>query len=1056
MHHGLRRSVLLLALSAGACVGPPARQSAPSTGSPFRSSQTKPTCPDRAPLAPLAREPQRLKQQAGYFLQLQGGMAPDKSKLLGSAGQPVAAGIRDLRAGALPHLALELAVGQRVEIETRALSQGADTVLHLWSPEQQREVARDDDGGSEPGASRIRFTATAAGTHVLLLRAYSGADDGLCDLLVDGTVRFEQVKFGGAGVLVSGGVTLQSVLLNDGEGQEPWPPSPRAALDTLLLLLDPATGALAALDDDSGVELGSRLQVAAETGRVVVGAFRGADEGTARLAVNDLAAGDGDGDGLGDGLERALCLCSRGDDVACGFDCKAAVSPQDSDGDGLSDAVELLGLDDEQFPQLLPRWGADPRHKDLFVEIDLADWTDVDARPPVRHFGRTLTAQDAHVAARVFARLTAMDNPAGEQGIRLHLDLGQRCGSLASGIDGVCGDLCAVGRDGLRRCGQSHFPGPPAFRRDGLAPARRHLFHVAVSDCLVAGQAPGGAADHLEFDCDRVTAMVHELGHNLGLARHYGTPETGGGNCKPSYPSLMNYAYSDRFHGGREVQFSNGSLVGAGDLDPRNLDETRPYGGDDADVGWLATRPFYFDLQCKAPGVGCMVDWNRDGKLDPSVRAFLSPIPNYGWICENLHGNVLDTENVEGLSVSFGPAAAELRRVHPAGGLAPAMHVVAPAVAGSGATLHLNHSFAASDGWQGWTQILGPPLRPDAQPAAVTIPSGQGAELLWIFGCTGGASPIHGATVDQEGAVTALTAVPGQPGWLRARDVSVTRDGNDILLLVRDDSPGGGDRVYLTRHTPAGWSGSFVDVVAEGEPLRSTVTPALAVGPDGRIYVVTGDPDPPPGTGPVGRLHLYSTRGLPELEDEELWGVRFEDGVPGAEHVTWSRPAMAFVPHLDGEGQPLGEGRGYLAIWWSRGTRMRHLWTWGQLSAQGAKFSLGRWHHYEAMGYTDAIAGSGPALALRGGQRLAAFIGQADRFPRLVRHIPYADGIPDGELVLRDFDDRVPIRQSLCAGLNWDCPGRCKRLTDSCDAAKNVAAPTGAPEVPCALPRWEP
>ena len=61
-------------------------------------------------------------------------------------------------------------------------------------------------------------------------------------------------------------------------------------------------------------------------------------------------------------------------------------------------------------------------------------------------------------------------------------------------------------------------------------------------------------------------------------------------------------------------------------------------------------------------------------------------------------------------------------------------------------------------------------------------------------------------------------------------------------------------------------------------------------------------------------------------------------------------------------------------------------------SLQGPEMSRAR-SLIKAMGYTDAIAGSGPALVVRQGHQLVALVGQADRFPRLVRHVPYADGI---------------------------------------------------------------
>lgn len=1039
------------------CHAPPRAALIPESRGDFGSSQVKPAPSGRSALADLPVDADRRRAQQGYFARRALGERVDKAQLLGPRGTPLEAGVRDSRATAVSHLVVRLHRGQSVELETRSLSAGADPVLHLWSRERGTEVARDDDSGSEAGAARLRFRAEEAGTYLVLLHAYTSPDEGWCQLWIDGELRLDRARIGGTALLVAGGRDLEAVLLNDGDGAEPWPPSERAATDPVLLLLDADTGALLALDDDSGVELGARLAplAATEEGRsriALVAAYSTDAEGTARLVVNDRPFRDSDKDGLGDALEAALCTCRRRDDRPCGFDCTQAATPEDTDGDGVSDAAEVLGQDDAEFPQLLPRWGADPRHKDLWVEIDLARWVDRESKPPVTRFGRTLEPEEARAAVRAFARLTGMENPDGTDGLRLHLDLGRSCGPQPSGIDQVCGDLCALGWDGARRCGQSFYPGPPAPRRDGLARARRHLFHVAVADCLVSGQAPGEPADSLEYDCDRFTAMVHELGHNLGLGHHYGTFETGGGNCKPNYPSVMNYAYSDRFAGGIELQFSNGALVGPGDLDPRDLDETRPFGGPDAEVGWLAGRPFYYSLHdCISPGRGCKVDFNRDGRLDPSVRAFLSPMPGYGAICEGEHGNALGSESLEGLSASSGPAGAELRSRRPDGSAALALHVFAPVLQGDGSALRMSRTFGASGGWSSWQKVEGPPLRRDTQPAAVTVVRGA-QEEIWVFACTEGESPIHYAVLGADGSLSSLEPVPHQPSWLRARDVSVTVRGSDLVLLVRDDRLDGGDRVYLTQHTAAGWSPVFLQVTAEGAPLRSTVTPALALASDGRIYVVTGEPSPPPGAGPPGRIHWYSSAAESPyaVRDEDLEGLRFEDGLPGAQHETWSRPALAFVPHQGGDGRALPDGRGYLALWWNRGTRTRHLWTWGRLDREGADFSLGRWYHYEAYGYTDAIAGSGPALVVRQGTRLTALLSQSDLDPGKVRHVPFADGIPEGALTLRDHDDRPAIRAGLCRGLNWECPERCNNLGDRC-AGEGRAAFS---EISCKLPRW--
>jgi hypothetical protein len=70
-----------------------------------------------------------------------------------------------------------------------------------------------------------------------------------------------------------------------------------------------------------------------------------------------------------------------------------------------------------------------------------------------------------------------------------------------------------------------------------------------------------------------------------------------------------------------------------------------------------------------------------------------------------------------------------------------------------------------------------------------------------------------------------------------------------------------------------------------------------------------------------------------------------------------------------------------------------------------------------------------------------------------VRHIPFADGIPDEEITLRDYDDRPVIRKNLCTGLNWQCPERCDDLNLPCEADPLRGK---AEEITCELPRWPP
>jgi hypothetical protein len=137
-----------------------------------------------------------------------------------------------------------------------------------------------------------------------------------------------------------------------------------------------------------------------------------------------------------------------------------------------------------------------------------------------------------------------------------------------------------------------------------FADERRGVFTYALAEVGVGGgqccgdravrfgsSAPGGAT---------VDALGHEWGHLLGLAHG-----AGGGaqvNCKPNYPSTMNYA----FVGLR--RFSNGGL---GVLNPLALVEADGVGTDPAYMTGI------WRIASGGPD-GRALDWNRDGQVDTS------------------------------------------------------------------------------------------------------------------------------------------------------------------------------------------------------------------------------------------------------------------------------------------------------------------------------------------------------------------------------------------------------------------------------------------------------
>ncbi|MBI4861813.1 MAG: hypothetical protein HY815_16375, partial [Candidatus Riflebacteria bacterium] len=241
-------------------------------------------------------------------------------------------------------------------IETRSLSTGGDTVLHLIRDGVQ--VAMNDDrtrGGDLHGyrSSRIDVSVPTAGTYRILVRGHSNATGGTCDVSVDGAVVSTAARFGGFIVTTA------------------WAPGDRVqtahygsslynATDTVLYAFS-SSGQFLQRNDDLGCNLCSRLGLTSgETaGQIVIakyGQSLPASEDRVRLIINPISRGDADGDNLANALESWL-----GTDP----------SNPDTDGDGLADDWEVFGLVTPYGDEDLPAYDASPVRKDLFVELDV-------------------------------------------------------------------------------------------------------------------------------------------------------------------------------------------------------------------------------------------------------------------------------------------------------------------------------------------------------------------------------------------------------------------------------------------------------------------------------------------------------------------------------------------------------------------------------------------------------------------------------------------------------------------------------------------------------------
>ncbi len=316
-------------------------------------------------------------------------------------------------------------------------------------------------------------------------------------------------------------------------------------------------------------------------------------EARARLVINDVELSDADSDGLGDGLEQQLGTCAQAG-------CPSALDdhPMDTDGDGLLDGWEVLGYDhppgdDGEEVVELPMLGADPMHKDVYVEVD---WNPAAG-------GRPIQLDEVTAVVDFYKALpsAAHANPDGEPGIRLHLDTGGPPAPIPTDF-GDWGGASVVSST-------SHTD---SFALDMLPERQAFFRHVLIADGVPAGQAalrairsavaPTGTSYSLDNFLNR---FVHELGHSLGL-RHWGDPAFPPLNCKPNYPSIMNYAYG----GPREL--SEGLLP---PLISTALDEAAGLSAVDQTAAALALAGRDFALD----PVTLAVDWNRNGVFDSGL-----------------------------------------------------------------------------------------------------------------------------------------------------------------------------------------------------------------------------------------------------------------------------------------------------------------------------------------------------------------------------------------------------------------------------------------------------
>jgi hypothetical protein len=287
----------------------------------------------------------------------------------------------------------------------------------------------------------------------------------------------------------------------------------------------------------------------------------------------------------------------------------------DADGDGLLNKWEQNGIDVNNDAKIdLTLVGANPLHKDLYVEVDYMNlhkpWTQA-----------ITDVIDSFENA-------PLSNPDGITGINLHVD-----------IDEEITHQPTTSVTDLVNTRNSNF-GTAAQRADpnsaNIISAKLLVYHygllghsqpgtsssgvsngIPAMEFLVSLGAPGWGIDPLTghnvgSNDQQEGTFMHELGHNLKLG-HGGSDHI---NCKPNYLSVMSYTRQfSSLIGDRPLDYSR-SLIPS--LNEANLNENNGIGASTP----LELRTIYGPSPVVLTIAANPEDWNRDGDtLDNPVSS---------------------------------------------------------------------------------------------------------------------------------------------------------------------------------------------------------------------------------------------------------------------------------------------------------------------------------------------------------------------------------------------------------------------------------------------------
>lgn len=854
---------------------------------------------------------------------------------------------------------------------------------------------------------------------------------GTMDLVIDGVVRSADVPFGGTIVKPGLAGTLDVNLVSP----------PAGALETMLIAYSSSWQELAFGVDNSTAQVGARATVTLATGSaLVVGSTTATTIGRTAVILNDCRYSpdenaadpdwcfdqgqDGDNDRVSNALEAEL-----GTDGAF----------HDTDRDGIFDYFEIFGRTNVGIVPF-KFYGADPRRRDLFVEVDREQVDSTPLYPPAPPANSSVcpapspgsdlrnrlpldlvgTYHDNATYMRdVFLDMPSLPpNPDGTRFVQVHVDGGGPC----PGEPTLCGDW---GGSQLLEKDNDYYTDYSRITPN-IAHPRRGMFKYIYYQCGGNGQ---GELVGVSARADAVAPVTHELGHTFGMD-HWGTIPAGyfSGNRR-TYPSTMNYEYDYEFpqwepplNRGR---WSQGQLP--------QMDTPIEFNFLSAAFApHLSKAPFSFPVTVPH------VDINRDGRISAfSILTDTAPLNR------DLTGDWPDVRlatplfappvgcSPGGCPPSGGPGIAV--RPQTTDGRISKVYAYVPYMQGGmcypQVASHVENADAPSQAWSGFSAGFSMMGLCGADASARLITSSP-ARVLLLFPSVAGV--LHYRYIDPDTNLgTSWQPIPSWPAGVRARSASISEPiaamaGRALVVWTDAATLNGDPNVWEAWFDPSAPPATAWTVPTLTN-LASLATPGVTVGPDARIYLASA-------STAFNEIHLWHQTGPGAWSSSTPIALPAQRGAVVVE-ADVTRLSLVFQPLRTGNGGKFADGTGQLAVYWATWSNAFNTDTWHLRRATQdgyvgpSSFTLTGWssrtQEYVARpAYRHSVAAAG-----RWFDASVVYTGSDFGTGDTTRpgYLPYASGTPLNYHGHVDTDDAAVISESMCLSV-W-------RLVKGDDAA---------------------